>query len=224
MNNCNCRGPLHHHHHHHHLCPPIPIHIQPLNQPKSKWRALMWLDGACCYCLYQGLSLPNLHLHLHLHLHLTAYLHHNPPPHTSWCIIKVILYPCACYSKLPFSFPPLFLLSFSFLVFSSGLLSTARLSLIRMMDGAELWLQPSPAASWELRDTEGEVGRSVSGRGCWGEEGGCLLTLCCPLDCKIKQYYTSRVPPLPHDHRTRSDDFSLWVLFRGKFLNPQKIM
>ncbi|KAL3042530.1 hypothetical protein OYC64_020458 [Pagothenia borchgrevinki] len=35
--------------------------------------------------------------------------------------------------------------------------STARLSLIRMMDGAELWLQPSPAASWELRDTEGET-------------------------------------------------------------------
>lgn len=81
-----------------------------------------------------------------------------------------------------FCLKPKLIFSSSFLfLLSSLLLSTARLSLIRMMDGAELWLQPSPAASWELRDTEWEVEGTVLGRESGGggsELLGCAL--CCP--------------------------------------------
>lgn len=63
-----------------------------------------------------------------------------------------------CTLKVFFSF-------FLFFFFFSSPQYSQALLLIRMMDGAELWLQPSPAASWELRDTEGEVGK----------EGRCAL-------------------------------------------------
>lgn len=137
----------------------------------------MWLDGACCYCLYQGLS-P---------------LDTPPPPpppcvHHEGCERLKHFFFCMLFHPLKilnfvwsqnWSFPLLFF-------FSSLLLSTARLSLIRMMDGAELWLQPSPAASWELRDTEWEVEGTVLGRESGSSEGGGggseLLgcALCCP--------------------------------------------
>lgn len=132
----------------------------------------MWLDGACCYCLYQGLS-P---------------LDTPPPPpppcvHHEGCERLKHFFFCMLFHPLKilnfvwsqnWSFPLLFF-------FSSLLLSTARLSLIRMMDGAELWLQPSPAASWELRDTEWEVEGTVLGRESGSSEGGggsCLAVPC----------------------------------------------
>lgn len=93
-------------------------------------------------------------------------LHHKPHTyrgkHASWFTKQVekvdVLFLCQFFSSIK-------IFSSSSLSSSSSLLSTARRSLIRMMDGAELWLQPSPAASWELRDTEGEV----------GTEGRCAL-------------------------------------------------
>lgn len=91
------------------------------------------------------------------------------PTHTPLWTIKLFKVVVWHFSLLPvvssiknrllfFFFFCSFSLSFFSPSSSSSLLSTARLSLIRMMDGAELWLQPSPAASWELRDTEGEGG------------------------------------------------------------------
>lgn len=56
-----------------------------------------------------------------------------------------------------------------------------------MMDGAELWLQPSPAASWELRDTEGEVGMGWGGGGVrvgsGAGDGGVLMEGVAHLPC-----------------------------------------
>lgn len=107
-----------------------------------------------------GLSLRDpLQLLLHHWTPHTCLLHHNRLEHrTVFCTFLHVIY-CSEAADLSFN-------SFTFFFsFSSSLLGSARLSLIRMMDGAELWLQPSPAASWELGDTEGEVKGCAFGGG-----------------------------------------------------------
>lgn len=132
-------------------------------KPKSKW-------GLWC-----GWMVPVVIVCIRAYHHWTPHHRHR---HLA-CITKVVKgwstsFFCMLFHPLKilnfvwsqnWSFPLLFF-------FSSLLLSTARLSLIRMMDGAELWLQPSPAASWELRDTEWEVEGTVLGRESGSSEGG----------------------------------------------------
>lgn len=141
--------------------------------------ALMWLDGACCNCLYQSLSLLTP-----TNSPFPMTQTHSVP--TSPLTVAHMPLCASCnrwYTLFILSYSSFKNISFLFSFSSSSFLSTARLTLIRMMDGAELWLQPSPAASWELRDTEGEVegergGGVGSGAGGWWSGGVTDVRVC----------------------------------------------